>query len=109
VVSCTIYGVSLVVLYASSALYHGLRRGHGKRVFGILDHSAIFLLIAGTYTPFELVTLSGTLGWSLFAVTWGLAVGGVVLEAVSRGRARRIQLVLYLLMGWGIVGCGTNL
>jgi len=83
VVSCTIYGVSLVVLYASSALYHGLRRGHGKRVFGILDHSAIFLLIAGTYTPFELVTLSGVLGWSLFAVTWGLAVGGVVLEAAS--------------------------
>jgi predicted membrane channel-forming protein YqfA (hemolysin III family) len=95
VVSCAIYGVTLVVLYASSTLYHGLPAGGGKRVFGILDHAAIFLLIAGTYTPFLLVTLSGALGWSLFAVIWGLAVGGVVLEAVSRGRARRIQLVLY--------------
>jgi hemolysin III len=109
VVSCAIYGVTLVVLYASSTLYHGLPAGGGKRVFGILDHAAIFLLIAGTYTPFLLVTLSGALGWSLFAVIWGLAVGGVVLEAVSRGRARRIQLVLYLLMGWGIVGAAQPL
>jgi len=109
VVSCTIYGVTLVVLYASSTFYHALPPGRGKRVFGILDHAAIFLLIAGTYTPFALVTLNGPWGWSLFAVIWGLAIGGVVLEAVTRGRARRIQLLLYLIMGWGIVAAARPL
>ncbi len=109
IISCTVYGVTLVLLYASSMLYHALPSGRGKRVFGILDHAAIFLLIAGTYTPFALVTLDGGWGWSLFAVIWGLAVGGIVLESVSRGRVRRIQLVLYLLMGWGIVGAARPL
>lgn len=104
VVSCTVYGATLVVLYASSTLYHALPSGRGKRIFGILDHAAIFLLIAGTYTPFALVTLHGGWGWSLFAVIWGLAIGGIVLEAVSRGRVRRVQLLLYLVMGWGIIG-----
>jgi hemolysin III len=103
VVSCTVYGVTLVVLYASSTLYHALPAGRGKRVFGILDHAAIFLLIAGTYTPFALVTLSGGLGWSVFAVIWGLAVAGIVVETISRGRVRRIQRGLYLIMGWGII------
>lgn len=109
VVSCTVYGVTLVILYASSTLYHALPAGPGKRVFGILDHAAIFLLIAGTYTPFALITLSGGWGWSLFGVIWGLAAGGIVLEAVSRGRARRLQLVLYLVMGWGIVAAARPL
>ena len=109
VVSCTVYGVTLVILYASSTFYHALPTGRGKRVFGILDHAAIFLLIAGTYTPFALVTVSGGFGWSLFAVIWGLAIGGVVLEAVSLGRARRIQLLLYLVMGWGIVAAARPL
>jgi hemolysin III len=94
---------ALVLLYASSTLYHALPAGRGKRVFGILDHAAIFLLIAGTYTPFALVTLSGGLGWSVFAVIWGLAVAGIVVETISRGRVRRIQLGLYLIMGWGII------
>ena len=109
VVSFTVYGVTLVVLYASSTFYHALPSGRGKRVFGILDHAAIFLLIAGTYTPFALVTLDGGWGWSLFAVIWALAIGGVVLEAVSRGRVRRVQLLLYLVMGWGIVGAARPL
>ncbi len=109
VVSCVVYGITLIVLYASSTLYHALPSGRGKRVFGILDHAAIFLLIAGTYTPFALVTLHGGWGWSLFAVIWGLATGGVVLEAVSRGRMRRIQLLLYLVMGWGVVGAARPL
>ncbi|MEE9269023.1 MAG: hemolysin III family protein [Candidatus Krumholzibacteria bacterium] len=109
VVSCTVYGVTLIVLYASSTLYHALPSGRGKRVFGILDHAAIFLLIAGTYTPFALITLSGGWGWSVFGVIWGLAIGGIVLEAVSRGRVRRIQLLLYLVMGWGIVGAARPL
>jgi hemolysin III len=109
VVSCTIFGATLVVLYASSTLYHALPSGRGKRIFGILDHAAIFLLIAGTYTPFALITLHGGLGWTLFAVIWGLAAGGVVLEAVSRGRQRRLQLLLYLVMGWGIVAAARPL
>ena len=109
VVSCTVYGVTLVVLYASSTLYHALPAGRGKRIFGILDHAAIFLLIAGTYTPFALVTLSGGWGWSLFGVIWGLAIGGIALEAISRGRLRRMQLLLYLVMGWGIIGLSRPL
>jgi hemolysin III len=109
VVSCAVYGSTLVMLYAASTLYHGLPAGRAKRVFGVLDHAAIFLLIAGTYTPFALVTLHGGLGWSLFGVIWGLAIAGVVLEAVTGGKARRIQLVLYLVMGWGIVGAAQPL
>ena len=109
VVSCAIYGATLVILYASSTFYHALPAGTGKRVFGIFDHAAIFLLIAGTYTPFALVTLNGPGGWTLFAVIWGLAAGGVVLEAVSRGRVRRIQLLLYLVMSWGIVAVARPL
>lgn len=103
VVACAIFGSTLVVLYASSALYHGLRPGRAKRVFGVLDHTSIFLLIAGTYTPFTLVTLEGGVGWTLFGVIWGLAVGGIILEAVSRGRLRRLQVGLYLIMGWSII------
>jgi hemolysin III len=103
VVACTLYGATLVLLYSASTLYHALPRGRAKRVFGTLDHSSIFLLIAGTYTPFTLVTLSGGVGWSLFGVIWGLAFAGVVLEAVTRGRVRRLQLILYLVMGWSIV------
>lgn len=103
VVACSIYGTTLVLLYAASTFYHGLPPGRSKRVFGILDHAAIFLLIAGTYTPFTLVTLRGAWGWSLFGVIWGLAVAGVLLETISRGRARRLQLPLYLVMGWAIV------
>jgi hemolysin III len=103
VVACTLYGATLVLLYSASTLYHALPRGRAKRVFGTLDHSSIFLLIAGTYTPFTLVTLSGGVGWTLFGVIWGLAFAGVVLEAVTRGRVRRLQLILYLVMGWSIV------
>jgi hemolysin III len=103
VVACSLYGATLVLLYSASTFYHALPPGRGKRVFGTLDHAAIFLLIAGTYTPFTLVTLRGGWGWSLFGVIWGLAIAGVVLEAVTRGRARRLQLLLYLVMGWGVV------
>jgi len=103
VVSCAIYGATLVILYASSTFYHALPHGRAKRVFGILDHAAIFLLIAGTYTPFTLVSLEGPWGWSLFGSIWALATAGVLLEAISGGRARRLQLVLYVVMGWGIV------
>lgn len=109
IVACAVYGTTLVLLYGASTLYHALPPGRGKRVFGILDHAAIFLLIAGTYTPFTLVTLRGGWGWSLFGAIWGLAAVGVVIEAVSRGRARRLQLVLYLGMGWAIVAAARPL
>lgn len=109
VVACGVYGATLVLLYGASTFYHALPRGRGKRIFGILDHAAIFLLIAGTYTPFTLVSMRGKWGWSLFGVIWGLATAGVVLEAVTRGRARRMQLALYLAMGWLIVVAGRPL
>ncbi len=102
-VAATIYGSTLVLLYAASTLYHALPKGRAKHVFSILDHSGIFLLIAGTYTPITLVTLRGPLGWSLFGAIWGCAILGIVIEAVWQGRVRRPQLALYLIMGWAAV------
>lgn len=101
VVAASVYGSTLVLLYAASTLYHALPRGRTKRVFSIFDHSAIFLLIAGTYTPVALLTLRGIWGWSLFGAIWVCAILGIVIEAVWQGRVRRPQLVLYLVMGWG--------
>lgn len=99
----SIFGATLVLLYASSTLYHGSRSPRVKRLFQRFDHAAIFLLIAGTYTPYTLVTLGGRWGWSMFGVTWGLAIVGILLETISRGRLRRLQLVMYLALGWIIV------
>jgi hemolysin III len=94
-----VYGATLVFLYVASTLYH-LTRGRAKDVFRKLDHAAIYLLIAGTYTPFTLVSLNGPWGWSLLGVVWGLAVVGIVQElTVARGN-RVASLVIYLLMGW---------
>src|SRR6185369_6155455 len=99
IVAFSIYGVSLVLLFTISTLYHGLR-GRAKDVFRKLDHCAIYLLIAGTYTPFTLVTLNGPWGWSLLAVVWALAIFGIVQEVtIARGN-RPLSLVIYLLMGW---------
>ena len=101
IVSFSIYGASLVLLYLASTLYHSLR-GRAKVIFQLLDHQAIYLLIAGTYTPFALVTLRGGWGWSLFGVVWGLAVLGVVIDSLPATRKSRriIPLALYLVMGW---------
>jgi hemolysin III len=109
VVSGAIYGGTLILLYAASTLYHAFPPGRTKRVFRVFDHSAIYLLIAGTYTPFSLVTLGGGWGWSIFGVIWGLAGAGIVLEAVSRGRWRILQVILYLAMGWMCVAAGRPL
>lgn len=99
VVSFAVYGATLILLFSTSTLYHSTR-GNVKRVFQKLDHSAIYLLIAGTYTPFTLVTLRGAWGWSLFGVVWGLAVLGIVQElTVARGQ-RISSLVIYVVMGW---------
>ena len=103
VVSCAVFGTTLVLLYAASTLYHALPFERAKRVFRVLDHSAIFLLIAGTYTPLSLVTLGGGWGWSLFGTVWFLATVGVLLNALSPGRWRWLSITLYLGMGWLVV------
>ena len=103
VVACAIYGTSLVLMYVSSTMYHALTNKRAKRVFKILDHSSIYLLIAGTYTPFTLITLRGPWGWSLFAVVWGLCVCGVVFKSLWIGRLKVASTVVYLLMGWCVV------
>ncbi|MEE9912615.1 MAG: hemolysin III family protein [Deltaproteobacteria bacterium] len=103
VVSCTIFGVTLILLYTASTLYHGIQKPHLKRVCKIFDHSCIYLLIAGTYTPFLLVTLRGVLGWTMFGVIWFLAVSGVVLKIFFVQRFKIISTIAYVLMGWIIV------
>ncbi|MGZ5034151.1 MAG: PAQR family membrane homeostasis protein TrhA [Usitatibacter sp.] len=99
IVSFSVYGATLCLLYLASTIYHSTR-GRAKAVFRKLDHSAIYLLIAGTYTPFALVTLRGAWGWSLFGGVWGLAVVGIVQELWLARGARLVSLVIYLLMGW---------
>ncbi len=99
IVSFSIYGTTLVFLYLSSTLYHSVR-GRAKSVLRKMDHAAIYLLIAGTYTPFTLVTLNGPWGWSLFGVVWGLALVGIVQEIWFARGARLLSLAIYLLMGW---------
>ena len=99
IVSFSVYGTTLFLLYAISALYHSLR-GRAKNFFRKLDHYAIYLLIAGTYTPFTLVTLRGNWGWSLFGIIWGLAILGIVLDSLHKNGRRIIPVVIYLLMGW---------
>jgi hemolysin III len=105
IVSFSVYGTTLVLLYTCSALYHSFR-GKAKDIFRKLDHCMIYLLIAGTYTPITLVTLreqSPGWGWSIFGVVWGLAVFGIVWDTVQRRGARILPVVIYLLMGWLIV------
>jgi hemolysin III len=99
IVSLSIYGVSLLALYTSSTLYHSLK-GRAKQVFRHLDHTAIYLLIAGSYTPLTLVVLGGRLGWSLFAAVWALAVIGIVQEFRKVKGERVISVVIYVTMGW---------
>jgi len=99
IVSYSVYGVTLFLLYLVSSLYHSLP-GPAKRVFRVLDYQAIYLLIAGTYTPFIMVALDGALGWWMFAAIWGLAVVGIVLEVLPRRGPRVLPLIIYLVMGW---------
>lgn len=100
IVSFSIYGATLVLLYLSSTLYHGFYAGRAKQLFRIFDHSAIFLLIAGTYTPIALITLHGRLGWIVFGVVWGIAAAGIVGKAFWTNRFAVLSTVLYLSMGW---------
>jgi len=99
IVSYSVYGLTLFLLYLFSTLYHALA-GRAKRVFQVLDHQAIYLLIAGTYTPFTLVALRGALGWWMFGAIWGLAVFGIILDALPRKGLRVVPIIIYLVMGW---------
>lgn len=104
VVSSAVYGATLVALYAASTLYHALPAPRAKRVMRVLDHCAIYLLIAGTYTPFALVALrENRWGWILFAVVWGLTIAGIVFKVFFTGRLNTLSTVVYLLMGWSCI------
>jgi len=103
IVSFSIYGATLVLLYSSSTFYHAFRSPRVKGLFRIFDHAAIYLLIAGTYTPFLLVTLRGAWGWSLFGVAWGVAILGVVQSSLALDKLKFVSLLAYLGLGWLIV------
>lgn len=109
VVSVSIFGSTLILLYLASTLYHAIPLPQAKRVLKTLDHSAIFLLIAGTYTPFMLISLRGALGWSVFGVIWILAVLGVVLKCCFVYRFKRLSLAIYIGMGWLCLAVGHKL
>jgi len=102
IVSFSVYGATLFLLYLSSTLYHSLR-GRAKDFFQVMDHHAIYLLIAGTYTPFTLVALKGKTGWWLFGAVWALAVAGMVIDTLRGGGGRLLSVAIYLLMGWLIL------
>lgn len=104
VVSCTIFGVSLILLYTFSTLYHSLKVGErATRVLRKFDHIMIYVLIAGTYTPICLGPLRGPWGWSIFGVVWGIAVGGIILKSICNNPPRWLSTSLYLLMGWVVI------
>jgi len=103
VVSCSIYGSTLVFLYTASTLYHSIQSAKAKSVLRTLDHSTIFLLIAGTYTPFTLVNLRGPWGWSLFGVIWALAVIGILFQTTMLRKGAFISVAFYVTMGWVVI------
>ncbi|HCE40687.1 hemolysin III family channel protein [Alcanivorax sp. 521-1] len=100
IVSFSVFGATLALLYAASMLYHGSRRPRLRAVYKMLDHCAIFALIAGTYTPFLLVNMRGPVGWTLFGVIWGLAATGIILKLVFGNRYKLARVAIYLAMGW---------
>jgi hemolysin III len=103
IVSFTIFGSSLILLYSASTLYHYSKSPNIRRKLNILDHASIFILIAGTYTPFTLVTLKGALGWTIFGISWGIAILGVVLKLFYTGRYDKLSTIAYVVMGWIII------
>ena len=103
IVGASVFAFTMLLLYITSTLYHTLASNKAKRVFQVLDHGAIFLLIAGTYTPFTLGVLRGAWGWTLFGIVWGIAVVGVVLKSIGGVRYQKLSTILYLAMGWIII------
>jgi hemolysin III len=103
IVSFSIYGASLIVLYAASTFYHYVQSPKLRHRLNVFDHSAIYVLIAGTYTPFTLVILKGWVGWTIFGVSWGLALAGIILKLFFTGKYDKISTFAYVLMGWLII------
>jgi hemolysin III len=102
-ISFGIYGVSLVVLYAASTFFHASKPGKLRNRLNVFDHTGIFFLIAGTYTPFTLITLRGAWGWSIFGVVWGIAIVGIILKLFYTGRFEKISTAIYLILGWVVI------
>ena len=103
VVSSVIYGSTSIILYTMSTLYHSFKVNNAKRIFRIIDHCSIFLLIAGTYTPYALVVLPKTLGWVIFSIEWGCSIIGIVLNSIDLEKYKKFSIILYLIMGWMII------
>lgn len=103
IVSFTIFGVTMMMLYFSSTMVHALKPGRAKNVFEILDHSAIYFFIAGTYTPITFLIVKGTLGWTMFGIVWGLAIGGTIFKVFFVKKFLFMSTILYVLMGWLVV------
>lgn len=103
IVSSAIYGASMILLFTMSCLYHSLTNRTAKSVLRVFDHTSIFFLIAGTYTPFTLVTLRGWVGWTVFGLVWGAAVFGITLNIISIERFKKISMVCYIASGWCVV------
>ena len=103
IVSFTIFGASLILLYSASTIYHYVQKPELRRKLNILDHASIYVLIAGTYTPFTLVTLKGALGWTIFGITWGIALIGIFFKLFYTGRFDKISTIAYVAMGWIII------
>lgn len=103
IVAVSIYGATMILLFCMSTLYHAITNVRAKRVLRVLDHTSIFFLIAGTYTPFTLITLRGPLGWTIFGVVWATAALGVILNVIGLDRFKKVSMLCYLSSGWGIV------
>ena len=103
IVSFSIFGASLIILYAASTFYHSAKKSEIRNRLKIIDHASIYVLIAGTYTPFTLVTLNGTIGWVIFGTSWGLALTGIILKLFFTGKYNLISTIMYVLMGWVII------
>ena len=103
VVCSAIYGGSMIILYMMSTMYHALKRNRAKKVFRVIDHCSVYLLIAGTYTPYTLVGLGGAIGWVLFGIVWAAAIVGITLNAVSLSKFKIFSMITYIAAGWVIV------
>ena len=103
VFSAIVFGLSMIILYAASSLYHGSTNPVIRKRLQVFDHASIYILIAGTYTPFALLTLSGTIGWVVFIVTWSMAFAGIILKLFYTGRFNLLSTIMYVVMGWNIL------
>ena len=103
VISFSIFGASLIALYAASTFYHSAKKPELRKRLRVVDHASIYVLIAGTYTPFTLVTLNGSIGWIIFSASWGMALTGIILKLFFTGKYKVISTLMYVFMGWMII------